>query len=353
MTLTFVHGDHLGSASLTTGITGTKVSEMRYYPFGEVRYSSGSTPTDRTFTGQMVEPSGLGSLMDYNAREYSPLLGRFLSADTIVPNPTNPNSLNRYSYVENSPIQYNDPSGFCRHDSQGNFVYAEDCTLEEYQSLSWNERITWVQMFQKKNNVDWFDNVVGILEYFRDDSVLGKSGWASLSDAGVLLAIQDGYRTYKGGSGIGSARGFTSGENAAWQKASELWNEFYFDYYHSLKPRDDMRTFSKWGLAEQAGVDFGIQLADAHAVATDNLEQARIDTFVYFGNIYRGIISSGSKLTQWEPIDTPWNSHVFVYYFSILVVSPRSYQTYQIAMDIKLRQTSPWYVSPSSGSFGP
>ena len=35
--LTFVYGDHLGSASVTTNITGTKVSEMRYYPFGETR----------------------------------------------------------------------------------------------------------------------------------------------------------------------------------------------------------------------------------------------------------------------------------------------------------------------------
>ena len=57
------------------------------------------------------EPNGLGSLMDYNAREYSPLLGRFLSADTIVPNPGSSQSLNRYSYVENSPMKYYDPSG--------------------------------------------------------------------------------------------------------------------------------------------------------------------------------------------------------------------------------------------------
>ena len=81
--------------------------------FGEVRWQNGTIPTDRTFTGQLAEPSGLGSLMDYNAREYSPVLGRFLSADTIVPNPGNPNSFNRYSYVENSSLKYTDPSGHC------------------------------------------------------------------------------------------------------------------------------------------------------------------------------------------------------------------------------------------------
>ena len=84
---------------------------MRYYPFGEVRWQNGSTPTGRTYTGQMAEPSGLGSLMDYNAREYSPVLGRFLSADTIVPNPNNSQDFNRYAYVRNSPLKYTDSTG--------------------------------------------------------------------------------------------------------------------------------------------------------------------------------------------------------------------------------------------------
>ncbi len=65
--------------------------------------------TDRQYTGQRNE-IGLG-LYDYNARYYDPLLGRFLSADSIVPSPANPQSLNRYSYVLNSPLRYTDPSG--------------------------------------------------------------------------------------------------------------------------------------------------------------------------------------------------------------------------------------------------
>ena len=49
----------------------------------------------------------------YNARYYAPGLGRFISADTIVPDPTNPQSLNRYTYVLNSPLKFIDPSGHC------------------------------------------------------------------------------------------------------------------------------------------------------------------------------------------------------------------------------------------------
>ena len=110
----WIHGDHLGSASLTTSITGTKVSELRYYPFGQVRFASGTMPTDRTFTGQRLEnQSTVGSLMDYGARFYSPMLGRFISADTVVPSATNPQALNRYSYGVNNPLKYTDPSGHC------------------------------------------------------------------------------------------------------------------------------------------------------------------------------------------------------------------------------------------------
>ncbi|MEW6085137.1 MAG: RHS repeat-associated core domain-containing protein [Chloroflexota bacterium] len=47
----------------------------------------------------------------YGARFYSPKLGRFLSADTIVPNPFNPQDYNRFAYVRNNPVRYVDPSG--------------------------------------------------------------------------------------------------------------------------------------------------------------------------------------------------------------------------------------------------
>ena len=47
------------------------------------------------------------------ARDYDPRLGRWLSADTIVPSFANPQSLNRYAYVQNNPLRYTDPTGHC------------------------------------------------------------------------------------------------------------------------------------------------------------------------------------------------------------------------------------------------
>ena len=35
--------------------TGQVVSTRRTYPFGETRYQAGSSPTDRQFTGQILD----------------------------------------------------------------------------------------------------------------------------------------------------------------------------------------------------------------------------------------------------------------------------------------------------------
>ena len=78
--LTYLHGDHLGSASLATNAGGANItdSDTRYYPYGVTRPGLAGTglPTDRRFTGQREEAS-LG-FYDYGARPYDPALGRFL-----------------------------------------------------------------------------------------------------------------------------------------------------------------------------------------------------------------------------------------------------------------------------------
>ena len=108
-TLYYMLKDHLGSASVVTDSSGNIVGEQRYYPFGETRLATGTLYTDKLFTGQR-NIAGLG-IYHYGARFYSPKLGRFLSADTIVPGYANPQAFNRYSYVFGNPLRFTDPSG--------------------------------------------------------------------------------------------------------------------------------------------------------------------------------------------------------------------------------------------------
>jgi YD repeat-containing protein len=69
----YLLSDHLGSTSLTVDENGDRIAELRYAPWGEVRYSWGTTPTDYTYTGQRSQVNDFG-LMYYNARWYAPYL---------------------------------------------------------------------------------------------------------------------------------------------------------------------------------------------------------------------------------------------------------------------------------------
>ena len=119
--VTFLLSDHLGSTSVAYDPATGTATRQYYYPWGGLRGSDEPTVgTDIGYTGHRLDTST--ELMYYNARYYDPAISRFISADTIVPNPGNPQDLNRYTYVRNNPILYNDPTGHVAeddHDSVG------------------------------------------------------------------------------------------------------------------------------------------------------------------------------------------------------------------------------------------
>ncbi|MHC1730426.1 MAG: RHS repeat-associated core domain-containing protein [Bacteroidales bacterium] len=89
---------------------GGSESEQRYTAWGSSRYTSGAAPTKEKYTGQLEAEAGL---YFYNARWYAPYLNRFLSPDSIIPDPYNPLDWDRYAYVRNSPTNFRDSSGHC------------------------------------------------------------------------------------------------------------------------------------------------------------------------------------------------------------------------------------------------
>ncbi len=107
----YLHQDHLGTTSLVTMAAGAWAGASFHAPFGAPWHAAGTLNTDRRYTGQRSLERSLGSLYHYQARWYTPVLGRFLSPDPIVPEPGNPQALNRYSYVYNNPLLHIDPSG--------------------------------------------------------------------------------------------------------------------------------------------------------------------------------------------------------------------------------------------------
>ncbi len=75
------------------------------------------------YTGHQEMPSL--DLINMNARLYDPVLGRFISADSMVPDATNWDDYNRYMYVRGNPMRYTDPSGHSPKDKDSN---SSECT---------------------------------------------------------------------------------------------------------------------------------------------------------------------------------------------------------------------------------
>jgi hypothetical protein len=89
--------------------------------------------------------------MDYNARFYSPSLGRFTQPDTVISNLTFSQSWNRFSYAYNNPLYYTDPSG---HDP---ICPDGDCTAWEESQVVWlgglsEDTIANTHQYQKDGN---------------------------------------------------------------------------------------------------------------------------------------------------------------------------------------------------------
>jgi len=90
-----------------TNADGTINGTMAYYPYGGTR--DGSVPTDKKFTGQRLDGTGL---YYYNARYYDATIGRFISHKTFILNISFPQGFNRYTYLNNvllAKLYTNDP----------------------------------------------------------------------------------------------------------------------------------------------------------------------------------------------------------------------------------------------------
>ncbi len=110
------HSDHLGSSRLATTPTRTKYYDVAYAPYGEDYNGSGTTP-DLSFTDEHQDTVAGGwstNLYDFMFREYRAGHGRWTSPDPAglgVADAANPQTWNRYSYVQNNPSLWIDPLG--------------------------------------------------------------------------------------------------------------------------------------------------------------------------------------------------------------------------------------------------
>jgi RHS repeat-associated protein len=113
MATTYRHQDHLSIRISTDGTSGSPtygqvVGTQGNFPFGETWYSSNLVSKYEFTTYERDPESG----NDYALARYNvSRLGRFSSPDPISGSTSDPQSLNRYSYVRNKPVMLTDPFG--------------------------------------------------------------------------------------------------------------------------------------------------------------------------------------------------------------------------------------------------
>jgi RHS repeat-associated protein len=96
------------SVRATTNSSGSEIGQQGHFPYGESWYAS-STTTDWQFTTYERDAES-GS--DFAQARYDVnRLGRFSSPDPVAGDIGDPQSLNRYSYVRNRPLDFVDPTG--------------------------------------------------------------------------------------------------------------------------------------------------------------------------------------------------------------------------------------------------
>ena len=110
--------DALGSIRIVFTASGVATARADYEPFGEgvtiAGMPAGPLPAQQ-FTGQ--ERDALERQDYFGARYYRPRHGRFSQVDPVWGNLFDPQQLNRYAYVGNSPLRYVDPDGRMRLDA--------------------------------------------------------------------------------------------------------------------------------------------------------------------------------------------------------------------------------------------
>ncbi len=105
----FLFTDALGSvvSSITSTASSASVKGNQVYgPYGNNPYSKGTMGTTKGYTGQYND--SLTQLDYYGARYYDPLVGVFLSADSVQGNLA---GMDPYNYVGSNPQTNTDPNG--------------------------------------------------------------------------------------------------------------------------------------------------------------------------------------------------------------------------------------------------
>jgi RHS repeat-associated protein len=122
--------DHLGSTTMVVSAAGAIENESDYYPWGgELKISAADAANHYKFTGKERDTETGNDY--FGARYNSSSMGRFLTPDPLGGEKLDPQTLNKYSYVRNNPINRIDPTGLYTCKDQADCKSKQDVAFEK------------------------------------------------------------------------------------------------------------------------------------------------------------------------------------------------------------------------------
>jgi len=178
----YYFSNHLGSHVVVTNATGTCEQDIEYYPYGGQRKQYCGTPVAQNYKFTGKERDSESGLDNFGARYNASTMGRFMTPDPMGGHQEDPQTLNRYSYVRNNPLNLTDPKGLDFY-LQCTSSDHSGCTQVQIDPNSKDK--TWVQADSNKNAT-----------VVTSDSIRNGDNSATVNQNGVQITT--GGQTYQG-----------------------------------------------------------------------------------------------------------------------------------------------------------
>lgn len=101
--------DQIGTSRLITNASGAVCYNAGFTPFGQELAYTNTCARNYKFAGMERDTESANDHIWYRGYEFN--LGRWMSPDPVGRDVTNPQTLNRYSYVLNNPTSLINPLG--------------------------------------------------------------------------------------------------------------------------------------------------------------------------------------------------------------------------------------------------
>ncbi|MGV9317273.1 polymorphic toxin-type HINT domain-containing protein, partial [Streptomyces sp. NPDC003691] len=212
--------DHNGTPYINVGLAGgSAVKFAKKDPFGVDRSPSPSWRSHKGFVGG--EDDSSTGLVHLGAREYEPATGRFISADPLI-DIGDPIQINGYSYSENNPVTFADPTGLMSA-AQGGGGGGGGYSGDQYGGPSKGE-LAWAQAEQNRSmssviaDAGW-SLLKGLIGY--DDMIACFSRGDLWACGRMIIDALPWTKVFSAAKKVWQAVSRISGAISAWKKAQE------------------------------------------------------------------------------------------------------------------------------------